>query len=415
MLIKDIINNLDEEGFSLLHWNAREGNAEIVQKLIDKGANIEIKDKENGSTPLLWACPNGHTDVVKVLLNCGANVMASSLQNLTALHFATESGEDELIETLINCGLDVNARDNTIWESTPLLRVCRMRKSSGIQKLIDLGADIEIIDKKHDATVFLWACQKGKTNAAKILLENGVNFNATSSNGSTALHFVGESGKSDLIETLLDCGLDVDVKDTSTREETPLLRACRIENFYDTKENIGDLDSKDKKSVVEMLIDKGANLNATTEHGLTALHYATQREQFEIVKTLVNKGANINAKAFKEQIVPLFEACRIGRKDIIQYLIENGANTFARKKPNNSSCLHVASRKGHVEVMKLLLEKGLEMNIRDSVGDTPFLRTCRFGQPKATKFLIENGANMQDEDEYGYSALHSEHQVEIAL
>ena len=33
--MKDHINNLDEEGFSLLHWNAREGNAETVQKLID--------------------------------------------------------------------------------------------------------------------------------------------------------------------------------------------------------------------------------------------------------------------------------------------------------------------------------------------------------------------------------------------
>ena len=42
--MKDHINNLDEEGFSLLHWNAREGNAETVQKLIDIGAEIEIKD-----------------------------------------------------------------------------------------------------------------------------------------------------------------------------------------------------------------------------------------------------------------------------------------------------------------------------------------------------------------------------------
>ena len=51
MLLKNVINNLDEEGFSLLHWNAKEGNAEIVQKLIHKGADIEIKDRVNGSTP----------------------------------------------------------------------------------------------------------------------------------------------------------------------------------------------------------------------------------------------------------------------------------------------------------------------------------------------------------------------------
>ena len=55
MLLKDVINNLDEEGFSLLHLNAKSGNADNVQKLIEDGADIEIKDKKNGSTPLLWA------------------------------------------------------------------------------------------------------------------------------------------------------------------------------------------------------------------------------------------------------------------------------------------------------------------------------------------------------------------------
>ena len=71
---KDSINNLDEEGFSLLHLNAKDGNAEIVQKLIEDGADIEIKDRKHGSTPLLWACQNGHTNIVKILLQNGANI-----------------------------------------------------------------------------------------------------------------------------------------------------------------------------------------------------------------------------------------------------------------------------------------------------------------------------------------------------
>ena len=101
MLLKDFINNFDEEGFSLLHWNAKEGNAEIVQKLIHKGADIEIKDKENGSTPLLWAFQNGHTNVVKILLQNNANAFATSYSGKTALHFAVQSGEVELVELLV--------------------------------------------------------------------------------------------------------------------------------------------------------------------------------------------------------------------------------------------------------------------------------------------------------------------------
>ena len=90
MLLKDVINNLDEEGFSLLHLNAKEGNTENVQMLISKGADIEVKDRENGSTPLLWACKKGHTNVVNILLGKGANVKAASFIKKTALHFAAQ-------------------------------------------------------------------------------------------------------------------------------------------------------------------------------------------------------------------------------------------------------------------------------------------------------------------------------------
>ena len=98
MLLKDVINNLDEEGLSLLHWNAKEGNTETIQTLLKKGADIEIKDRENGSTPLLWACQNGHLNVVKILLQNVANKFATSKRGNTVLHFAVESGKVELVE-----------------------------------------------------------------------------------------------------------------------------------------------------------------------------------------------------------------------------------------------------------------------------------------------------------------------------
>lgn len=44
---------------------AREGHPDIVRILVDKGADINIKDK-NGRTALMWAIENGHSDVVQV-------------------------------------------------------------------------------------------------------------------------------------------------------------------------------------------------------------------------------------------------------------------------------------------------------------------------------------------------------------
>ena len=152
MLLKDIINNLDEEGFSLLHWNAKEGIAEIVQKLIHKGADVEIKDKENGSTPLLWACQNGHLNVVKILLQNNANLFATSDCGHTALHFAVQSGEVELVEMLVKKGLDIDGQNkenpNVFVKVTlsPLNTAIFEDKMEILTLLIEKGADVNMVD-----------------------------------------------------------------------------------------------------------------------------------------------------------------------------------------------------------------------------------------------------------------------------
>ena len=123
MSFKDSINNLDEEGFSLLHLNAKGGNADNVQKLIEDGADIEIKDKKNGSTPLLWACQNGHANVVKILLHNDANVFALSYIGTSALHFAAESGSSQTVLMLIEKGVKIEFIDQKngltplLWDS----------------------------------------------------------------------------------------------------------------------------------------------------------------------------------------------------------------------------------------------------------------------------------------------------------
>ena len=121
MSLKDSINNLDEEGFSLLHLKAKAENAEIVQKLIEAGADIEMKDRKHGSTALLWACQNGHTIVVKILLHNDANAIEMSYIGTSAIHFAAES-----------------------------------ESSQTVQMLIEKGVKIEFIDKKNGLTPLLW-------------------------------------------------------------------------------------------------------------------------------------------------------------------------------------------------------------------------------------------------------------------
>ena len=76
-------------------------------------------------------------------------------------------------------------------------------------------------------------------------------------------------------------------------------------------------------------------------------------------------------------------------------------------KTGDSGCLHAASQRGHVEVIILLLEKGFDINSKEGhFGETPFLKACRYGQPKAIKMLLQNGANTRDVDKFSNNALH---------
>ena len=43
----------------------------LIKLLLEKGANINIKDK-NGYTPLMWACKYNHTEIIELLLDKGA-------------------------------------------------------------------------------------------------------------------------------------------------------------------------------------------------------------------------------------------------------------------------------------------------------------------------------------------------------
>ena len=68
------------------------GRLEVVQALLDKGANVNAKT-EKGTTALMMASSTGQTDVVQMLLENGANVNAKTSYSLTALMRAAEGGE----------------------------------------------------------------------------------------------------------------------------------------------------------------------------------------------------------------------------------------------------------------------------------------------------------------------------------
>lgn len=64
------LNKLDQQGRTLLHYTGCRGQYDMIELLLEKGADPNIKDK-NGNTPLHWC---GHIDIVELLISYGARV-----------------------------------------------------------------------------------------------------------------------------------------------------------------------------------------------------------------------------------------------------------------------------------------------------------------------------------------------------
>jgi len=107
----EIVNKKEKKDrASVLHFAVENCSVEVVQLLIDVGANVEAKTK-NLKTPLYWAAGSGRKDILEVLVKNGARVDGISLEKQTALFEAVSQGNKESVAYLLEQGIDVNACD----------------------------------------------------------------------------------------------------------------------------------------------------------------------------------------------------------------------------------------------------------------------------------------------------------------
>ncbi|KAL8539274.1 hypothetical protein ACS0TY_001052 [Phlomoides rotata] len=135
---KDHINvvKLLERGEAVLQA-ARRGELEVLESLLEKGANMEFCDRY-GLTPLHIAAIKGNKDVVMMLVEFGARVESQDHEGHTPLHLAVEGGRIETVEVLICRGANVNAK--TKKGVTPLYISNLMEYEDITQLLLDQGA-----------------------------------------------------------------------------------------------------------------------------------------------------------------------------------------------------------------------------------------------------------------------------------
>ena len=110
-----------------------------------------------------------------------------------------------------------------------------------------------------------------------------------------------------------------------------------------------------KKSIVKLLIKKGANVNIQDGFGITALIQASTNGDINIVKLLIEKGADLNKQSSFGK-TPLMLALEKGHTEIAKLLIEKGAD-LNKQDRFGQTALEIAQRKNLTEIVNLIQSK----------------------------------------------------------
>ncbi|CAN7665703.1 ankyrin repeat domain-containing protein [Paenibacillus sp. LjRoot56] len=228
----------------------------------------------------------------------------------TPLHYAAERSID-LVGSLLDAGPKVNVLANGM---TPLMQVSSKKQLGLVNKMLALGADPNLGGGALLSTLHPFAnsgLNDESVQIAKNLIAYKADVNATSSDGATPLLAAVSMSmpqSRQIVQLLLEHGADPNqIAKSNWSGLTPLMRAV---NSY------GHDSIQGVYTMVEMLINAHADVNATDDKGNTVLSYAVEFNQHsmegnsEVIRLLLNKGANPQAKD-KNGVTPLDKAKNI--------------------------------------------------------------------------------------------------------
>ena len=270
-------------------------------------------------------------------------------QSCHGLHLAAIFGLERLARQFLDAGqVEVNVA--TSIGTTALMKAA----SYGHERLIRL-----FLSRKADPTKENWygtalhaAADAGQVSSILELVKAGVDVDIRGRQGRSPLHCATVSGHRSAIQTLLDLGADINL--VCDNDYTALQYATLWEQSLE---------------IVQMLLERGANTESTSSHGVTALHHAAMVNSEEATLLLLRHGADVHAE-WADVGTPLHLAAEKNHPVIIRQLLQHGANPDVRTK-SGVSALDLAARNGSEQSVQMLIEGGADVKAADHEGLTP--------------------------------------------
>lgn len=352
---------------TVLHWACDLGMEDIVDKLLDHGTTVIDEACTNKCAPLHLASACGNLDIVQKLLAKGANIDLENNDCETPLLIAAKFGKENIVKFLCEWGADLKIKDKK--GRLPFHYAARNGHDDIVKYLHSVDPNQVSMKDIYTNEPIHYACSKGHTTLVEFLVENGAAFISNfDKDGKTPLHLAAKGGYSDIVEFLAKRGGTLSSTDKTSR--TPLHDAARL-GSYATCERIiklgADLSAPQYNSdttplheavmsgqskLVEFLCDAGNDAKCDINklirdkngHFVTALYLAVDlshpnpkekkhlSEMLKIVECLCDKGSDLEIKCGGYKITPLHCACKHGSRKQVAYLVQAGAVKTTKDK-----------------------------------------------------------------------------------
>jgi ankyrin repeat protein len=353
------------QGQTALMMAARAGHADALDVLLSRGADVNAREQVLGETALIWAAAEDHGDAIKVLVARGADVNGRSNRltfpqeeygdgksarltvlpkgNWAPLMYAARQNASGALKALAESGANLNATDPDNMTALNLAIINAHYDAAAV--LLDLGADPNIGDVTGMTPLYAavdlntFADTPGRptpkasgkleaVDIAKALLEHGAHPNAilnapilvrvhdrgdgTLGAGATPLMRAAKKGDVEMMRLLVAHGADPNARTKAGTEALMFASgiggAGRFTAYEDKQATEADF-----IAAAALCLDRGADINAVSENGQTALHLAVTVRSESFIRFLLERGARVDIKD-KQGRTPLDVASGAGAR-----------------------------------------------------------------------------------------------------
>jgi quinoprotein dehydrogenase-associated probable ABC transporter substrate-binding protein len=242
---------------------------------------------------------------------------------------AIDANAADRVKFLVEKGADVNKPDPQGW--TPLLNAARQRKDNIIKLLVELGADVNKADSSG-LTPLIAAAMRDHVPSIEVLLENGADIEEPGPQGFRPLALSIAESKYEAAKALMDGGADVSVASGEDGLTPLMVIAAQTSPAEGSRFLPGSTRPSD---IAKGLVERGAEVNAQSKNGVTALMIAATHNSAPMIGLLMDAGADPSIKN-KQGLTATDVAEKNGNLEAAQAILVLGSGRSAAAPPENS-------------------------------------------------------------------------------